>query len=226
MVLDKLSESLKATLKKIASALFIDEKLMDEIVKDIQRALLHADVNVQLVFEISKTIKKRALEEKPPRGISQKENVIKIVYESLVQFLGKEKKGIIIEKKKPFKIMTVGLFGSGKCVHPESEILLSTGEMISAEKLYQRYDSIEKEQLEDGEIIDITPRELFIPSFNPKTLKIENKKATHLWRLKGKDLLEIFLDNGNDFSVKVTPEHPFFALRKGELKQIKADELS
>src|SRR3989344_4883342 len=182
MVLDKLSESLKATLKKIASALFIDEKLMDEIVKDIQRALLHADVNVQLVFEIS--------------------------------------------KKKPFKIMMVGLFGSGKCVHPESEILLSTGEMISAEKLYQRYNSIEKEQLEDGEIIDITPRELFIPSFNPKTLKIENKKATHLWRLKGKDLLEIFLDNGNDFSVKVTPEHPFFALRKGELKQIKADELS
>ena len=114
MVLDKLSDSLKATLKKIAGALFVDEKLIDEVVKEIQRALLHADVNVKLVFEISKTIKKRALEEKPLRNISQREHLIKIVYEELVQFLGREKKGILIEKKKPFKIMMVGLFGSGK----------------------------------------------------------------------------------------------------------------
>ena len=225
MVLDKLSTSLKATLKKIANALFVDEKLVDEVVKDIQRALLQADVNVQLVFTLSKAIKKRALEEKPPKTISPREHLIKIVYGELVQFLGKEQKGITIEKKKPFKIMMVGLFGSGKCVHPESAILLSTGETLSVESLYQRYTFAEKEQIADGEIIDITSQELFLPSFNPKTLKIENKKATHLWKLKGKDLLEIFLDNGNDFSVKVTPEHPFFALRKGELQQIRADEL-
>ncbi len=114
MVLEKLSDSLKATLKKIAGSLFVDEALIDELVKDIQRALLQADVNVQLVFDLSKEIKKRALEEKDIKGINQKEHLIKIVYEELVKFLGKEKSGIKILDKKPFKIMMVGLFGSGK----------------------------------------------------------------------------------------------------------------
>lgn len=113
-MLDKLSESLKGTLKKIAQSLFVDERLIDELVKDIQRALLSADVNVKLVFELSKSIKERALKEEPPRGITKKEHIIKIVYDELVKFLGEEKSEVVITKKKPFKIMLVGLFGSGK----------------------------------------------------------------------------------------------------------------
>ena len=101
MVLDKLGSSLK-------------EKLIDELIKDIQKALLNADVNVQLVFDLTKEIKKRALDEKPPAGASQKEYIIKIVYEELVKFLGEEKSEIKIESKKPFKIMLLGLYGSGK----------------------------------------------------------------------------------------------------------------
>ncbi len=114
MVLDKLGDSLKNTLKKIAKSIFVDERLVNELVKDIQRSLLQADVNVQLVFDLSKSIKKRALDEKSPKKISPKEHLINIVYEELVKFLGSEKAEIKIEKKKPFKIMMVGLFGSGK----------------------------------------------------------------------------------------------------------------
>lgn len=114
MVLEKLGSSLKDTLKKIASSIFVDEKLIDELIKDIQRALLQSDVNVQLVFDLTKKIKERAIKEKPPKGISQKEYIVKIVYEELTNFLGKEKSEIIIQKKKPYKIMTVGLYGSGK----------------------------------------------------------------------------------------------------------------
>ncbi|MFH0936467.1 MAG: signal recognition particle protein Srp54 [Candidatus Woesearchaeota archaeon] len=114
MVLDKLGESLKNTLQKIARSIFVDEKLIDELVKDIQRALLSADVNVKLVLDLTKSIKKRALEEKPPKAIPLREHVVKVVYEELVKFLGEEKAEIKIEKKKPFKIMMVGLFGSGK----------------------------------------------------------------------------------------------------------------
>jgi len=113
-MLDKLGASLKSTLKKIASAVFVNERLIDELVKDIQRALLQADVNVQLVFELSKKIKERALHEKPPAGVTKREYLVTIVYEELVQFFGEEKKGIKIIKKKPFKIMMVGLFGNGK----------------------------------------------------------------------------------------------------------------
>ena len=114
MVLDKLGEALKGTLKKIASAVFVNERIIDELVKDIQRALLQADVNVKLVFDLTNKIKKRALEEKPPGGITQREYLVKIVYEELIKFFGEEKHGIEIKKKKPFKIMMVGLYGSGK----------------------------------------------------------------------------------------------------------------
>ncbi len=113
-MLEKLGDSLKGTLKKIAQSLFVDERLIDELVKDIQRALLSADVNVKLVFDLSKSIKERALKDEPPRGVTKKEYIIKIVYEELVKFLGEEKSEIEITKKKPFKIMMIGLFGSGK----------------------------------------------------------------------------------------------------------------
>lgn len=113
MVLDKLSDSLKNTLQKIAKSLFVDEKLINELIKDIQRALLQADVNVKLVFDLTEKIKNRALNEESPKGLTKKEQIINIVYEELVNFLGKEQHKIEI-KQKPFKIMLVGLFGSGK----------------------------------------------------------------------------------------------------------------
>ncbi|MFH1506528.1 MAG: signal recognition particle protein Srp54 [archaeon] len=113
MVLDKLGSSLKNTLQKVTKALFVDEKLVNELVKDIQRALLQSDVNVQLVFDLTKTIKEKALKTEPPKGLSKKEFLVNIVYDSLVDFLGGPGSKINI-KKKPFKMMLVGLFGSGK----------------------------------------------------------------------------------------------------------------
>ena len=113
MVLDKLSDSLRNTLQKIAKSLFVDEKLINELIKDIQRALLQSDVNVKLVFDLTEKIKKRALEEESPKGLTKKEQIINIVYGELVNFLGKEQHKIEV-KQKPFRIMLVGLFGSGK----------------------------------------------------------------------------------------------------------------
>lgn len=113
MVLEKLSDSLRNTLKRITGATFVDEKLINELVKDIQRALLQSDVNVKLVFELTKKIKDRAMKETELSSISKKENIVRIVYDELVEFLGGPGSKIQI-KKKPFKIMLVGLFGSGK----------------------------------------------------------------------------------------------------------------
>ena len=113
MVLEKLSDSLRNTLQKIAKSLFVDEKLINELVKDVQRALLQADVNVKLVFDLTDKIKKRALSEEAPKGLAKKEQIINIVYAELVRFLGEEQRKIEV-KEKPFKIMLVGLFGSGK----------------------------------------------------------------------------------------------------------------
>ena len=110
MVLDDLGNSLRGTLKKIASAVTIDSKLIKEIVRDIQRALLQADVNVKLVLELSKKIEKRALSEKSPAGMSSREHVIHIVYEELVNILGGSRE---LPIKKQIIMMT-GLYGQGK----------------------------------------------------------------------------------------------------------------
>jgi len=63
-MLDKLSSALKKTTDKIANAIFLDKNLVDNIVKDLQRALIEADVNVSLVLEITKKIKQAALDER------------------------------------------------------------------------------------------------------------------------------------------------------------------
>lgn len=115
MVLDKLSDSLKNVLKKIARVGFVDKQLVEELTKEIQKAFLNADVDVKLIFELTKKIKERALNEESPSGLTQKEYLIKIVYEELIKLFGEEKKGIEIDKtRKPFKIMLIGTFGNGK----------------------------------------------------------------------------------------------------------------
>src|SRR5947209_10338899 len=110
MVLEKLGDSLRAALRKIAGASYVDESLIKEIVRDIQRALIQADVNVQLALAITKQLQRRALEEKPPAGMSPREHVVRIIYEELVKILGSTR-DVPIQKQR---ILLVGLYGQGK----------------------------------------------------------------------------------------------------------------
>ncbi len=111
-MLDILGEALRGTLDKIKKSVFVDKSLIDELIREIQRALIQSDVDVKLVFELSNKIRDRALKEEIP-GLTKKEVLVKIVYEELVNFLGK--KGVKVKvDKKPFKIMLLGLYASGK----------------------------------------------------------------------------------------------------------------
>ncbi len=109
-MLESLSKVLKKTTDKIANAIFLDKTLVDSIVKDLQRALIEADVNVSLVLEITKKIKQAALDERIS-GIEKKEHIIKLLHDELLGILG-EKKEIILAKHNVF--MFVGLYGNGK----------------------------------------------------------------------------------------------------------------
>jgi signal recognition particle subunit SRP54 len=113
MLFDKLAGVLKKTTEKIASAIFVDKKLIDSIIKDLQRALIEADVNVQLVKEISDKIRERAIDEKI-KGIEKKEQIIKTLHDELLEMLGKEKAELKIEKGRKIKVLLLGLYGSGK----------------------------------------------------------------------------------------------------------------
>ena len=108
-----LSEMLRKALSKFASASSADKRTVEELIRDIQRALLLADVNVELVKKLSDRIRERAFLERAPPGISRKDHVIKVVYDELVKLLG-EKPAEIEIKKKPYVIMAVGIQGTGK----------------------------------------------------------------------------------------------------------------
>ncbi|MGD0176193.1 MAG: signal recognition particle protein Srp54 [Candidatus Bathyarchaeia archaeon] len=112
--LEGLGKSLSDAMKKLLRMAVVDEKAVKELVRDLQRALLQSDVNVNLVMQISQAVEKRSLEEKLPPGISRREHVVKVLYEELTRFLGEEPSKLIIEPGKTQAIMLVGIQGTGK----------------------------------------------------------------------------------------------------------------
>ncbi len=90
------------------------EKAVKEFIKELQKELIRADVNIRIVAELTKKIKERALKEEPPLGITRREWFVTIVYEELTKLFGGEKKPQVKPKKKPWVILLVGLQGSGK----------------------------------------------------------------------------------------------------------------
>jgi signal recognition particle subunit SRP54 len=109
-MLKGLSDKLRAAVDKISRMGVVDKEAVEEIIKDIQRALLSADVDVQLVFKLSESIRKSAFD-KLPEGLSRREHVVKTIYDQLTQILGGEKSAVSLVSKK---ILLVGLYGSGK----------------------------------------------------------------------------------------------------------------
>jgi signal recognition particle subunit SRP54 len=110
MVLDDLGSSLRNTLNDLRGKSRIDEEDVDAVVKEIQRSLIQADVDIALVQDLSDSIETRALEEEPPAGTSARDWVLRIVYEELVDLLG-ESTEIPLDEQT---ILLAGLYGSGK----------------------------------------------------------------------------------------------------------------
>jgi len=109
-MLEKLGQALTGGIKKITNAIFVDKKLIDEIIKDIQRALIEADVNIDLVFQLSQKIKKIAYDE-TIKGIDKKEQLIKLIHDEIENILGVKAE---LKLPKKARIIFLGLYGSGK----------------------------------------------------------------------------------------------------------------
>lgn len=110
MVLEGLGKSLRNVLGRIGSASSVDEELIKDVCKDLQRALLEADVNVRLVLDVTNNVRDRAMNEPPDAGRSMKDHVTRIIYDELVRLVNNGE-GIAL---KPQTIMMVGLYGQGK----------------------------------------------------------------------------------------------------------------
>jgi len=105
-----LGAGLRKALARITGAAMVDEKAVAELVKELQRVLISNDVNVKLVFDLSKRIQERALKEKPLGGIGAREHVVKVVYDELVSLMGERYEPRLGKQR----ILLLGLFGSGK----------------------------------------------------------------------------------------------------------------
>ena len=117
MVLDKLGSNLYNAIQKIIKAPVVDEATVKELVKDFQRALLQADVNVALVMELSQNIQRKALDMKLPPGISRREHIIKVINDELTNFVGETPQELKIIPGKQNVLMLIGIQGSGKTTH-------------------------------------------------------------------------------------------------------------
>ncbi len=112
-MLEKLGEAFKKATTKISKAIFVDKAMIDEVCKDLQRALISADVNVHLVKEITDKIKNEASDEKI-KGVEKREHLIKILYDTIIEIVGGEKKELKLNERQQTRIFLLGLYGAGK----------------------------------------------------------------------------------------------------------------
>ena len=100
-----------SSLKKTGS---IDETALDLAMRDIRRALLEADVSLEVVKKFISEVKQKALGQEIIQSISPSQMIIKLVNDELINILGNDTATLNIEGKKPASLMLVGLQGSGK----------------------------------------------------------------------------------------------------------------
>ncbi|MFP3304601.1 MAG: signal recognition particle receptor subunit alpha [Vulcanisaeta sp.] len=93
---------------------YIDEATLKEVLREIQRILLRADVSADVVSSITKTIEERFRQERPPEGVTSKEFLVYLLYQELVKALGGEGAPSVDITKRPYKLMLIGVEGSGK----------------------------------------------------------------------------------------------------------------
>jgi signal recognition particle subunit SRP54 len=102
-------DKVKESIQKFSSKSGVDEEAVEQLVQDIQRDLIQADVDVGLVSDLSDEIREEALGEKK-EGLTRKEHVLETVYNKLEELLGDEAE-IEVE---PQTILLCGLYGAGK----------------------------------------------------------------------------------------------------------------
>jgi len=105
-----LGEGIRKALAKLTRSTIIDAKTIKEFNKELQKTLLSADVEVELVLKFTKDIENAALKSKPPEGLAPTDYITKIVYDELVKLMGSS----YTPELKKKRILLMGLYGSGK----------------------------------------------------------------------------------------------------------------
>lgn len=112
-MLDNLRSGLRDAVNRIVRSNSVDTEAVLRLKKDVQRCLIISDVETTLAVEITTKLQNRAINERPPPGLSRKNHVITILYEELAELLGTEH-SLPISPKRVTRILLLGIQGSGK----------------------------------------------------------------------------------------------------------------
>ena len=99
---------------KIRGAPIVDENLINELIQDLENALLAGDVNLDLVLSVTEKVRKKALTDQIPLGVSRRDYTLKIIYDELTNLLGKRYVPLRLNPNEISILMFIGIQGSGK----------------------------------------------------------------------------------------------------------------
>ncbi len=111
---DNLTNKFEGIFTSLKKAPSLDEKQVDEGLREIRLALLEADVSIDVAKDFIEKVKPKALGKEIIRSTSPGQMVVKIVYDELVSLLGDKNVEINLNAVPPVSVMLVGLQGSGK----------------------------------------------------------------------------------------------------------------
>ena len=111
---DNLSEKLGGILDRLTRRGALSEVEVDGALREVRRALLEADVALDVARAFSDGVKKQAVGVEVMKSVSPGQMVVKIVHDQLIATLGTDSQGIDLNATPPVAIMMVGLQGSGK----------------------------------------------------------------------------------------------------------------
>ena len=109
-----LSDRLADTFKNLRTKGKLSPADVDGTVREIRRALLDADVSLDVVKAFTATVRERALSDEVNRALNPAQQVVQIVNEELVGILGGQQRRLQFAKTPPTIIMLAGLQGAGK----------------------------------------------------------------------------------------------------------------
>ena len=111
---ESLTDKLSGVFARITSRGVLNDKDIDEAMREIRVALLEADVALPVVKDFVARVKEEARGEKLVRSIQPGQLVVKIVHDELVKLLGAEDGDLNLNVVSPAVILMAGLQGSGK----------------------------------------------------------------------------------------------------------------
>ena len=111
---ENLTNTLEGIFNKLKKAPSLNEKQVDDGLKEISKALIDADVALPVVKQFVEDIKPKAIGKEIIRSTSPGQMLVKIVYDQLVEVLGEKSQEINLKTNPPASILLVGLQGSGK----------------------------------------------------------------------------------------------------------------